>query len=154
MKIKIIFLLYFFLLFKIFKVFKNKMVLIFIMKSSHPLLMFRFITNRYFCYILLVRFKKKKNFGNKPFPSYSKMQMMGDLYIFCYFFFCVEMQTLQILRKNFLSIYLFKRHCKLLIDVFKIESDLEQDPLPLWNPLSLSEQQKAGFNNLLDSCQL
>ena len=36
------------------------MVLTFIMKSSHPLLMFRFITNRYFCYILVVRLKKKK----------------------------------------------------------------------------------------------
>ena len=82
------------------------MVLTFIMKSSHPLLMFRFITNRYFCYILVVRLKKKKTFGNKPFPSYSKIQMVGDLYIFCYFFF-VEMQTLHILWKIFISIHLF-----------------------------------------------
>lgn len=104
-KIKIIFLLYFFLLFKIFEVFKNKMVLIFIMKSSHPLLMFRFITNRYFCYILLVRFKKKKNFGNKPFPSYSKMQMVGDLYIFCYFFFVCRNADIANFKEKF-SIYL------------------------------------------------
>ena len=154
MKIKIIFLLYFFLLFKIFEVFKNKMVLIFIMKSSHPLLMFRFITNRYFCYILLVRLKKKKTLETNLSQVTLKCKWWVIFIFFATFFLCVEMQTLQILRKNFLSIYLFKRHCKLLIDVFKIESDLEQDPPPLWNPLSLSEQQKAGFNNLLDSCQL
>ena len=81
------------------------MVLIFIMKSSHPLLMFRFITNRYFCYILLVRFKKKKNFGNKPFPSYSKMQMVGDLYIFCYFFFVCRNADIANFKEKF-SIYL------------------------------------------------
>ena len=60
------------------------MVFIFIMKSSHPLLMFRLITNKYFFFnILSVRLKK--NFGNKPFPSYSKIQMVGDLLLL---FFC------------------------------------------------------------------
>ena len=77
----------------------------FIMKSSHPLLMFRFITNRYFCYILVVRLKKK-NFGNKPFPSYSKIQMVGDLYIFCYFFFLQKCRRCTFYGK-FLYLFIF-----------------------------------------------
>ena len=81
------------------------MVLTFIMKSSHPLLMFRFITNRYFCYILVVRLKKK-NFGNKPFPSYSKIQMVGDLYIFCYFFFLQKCRRCTFYGK-FLYLFIF-----------------------------------------------